>query len=126
MVRSPYFPCKPHQLLSRHQRWRQVAKQLKLSKSARFRLEWVIWHESHGQNVSLTCRHFGIARKTFHKWQRRFVETNLRSLEARSRHPTNTRKPQHTTLHEQRVWQLRQRYPTAGRDKLVVLYQEVL
>ena len=35
-----------------------------LSPEAKKRLKWFDWHRDHGQNVSLTCRHFGIARQT--------------------------------------------------------------
>lgn len=101
-----------------------MAQALGLSKAARHRLEWVIWYEVHGRNVSLTCRHFGVARKTWYHWRCRFDETNLRRLEERSRAPLHVRSPQVTSLEEHRVRELRSRYPTAGRDKLVVLYAD--
>lgn len=39
------------------------------------------WFQTHGKNVSLTCRHFGISRDTFYAWKRRFKPYNLRTLE---------------------------------------------
>jgi transposase-like protein len=30
--------------------------------------------EERARSVAQTCRHFGISRKTFYKWERRFVE----------------------------------------------------
>lgn len=95
-----------------------------LSKAAQRRLEWFIWHETHSKNVALTCRHFGIARKTWYHWAQRFDDQHLQSLEEGSRAPYHVRQPEYTPLEEQRVRQLRQRYPTAGREKLVVLYLE--
>jgi transposase InsO family protein len=122
---NPYeLRVSPHVLLSRHERWRRRAKLRNLSKAARQRLEWFVWHETHGQNVALTCRHFGIARKTWYHWAKRFDELHLRSLEERSRAPHRVRTPAYTPLETLRIRQLRQQYPTAGREKLVVLYAE--
>ena len=41
-----------------------------LSPEARRRLRWLDYCRAHGQNVSLTCRHFGITRPTFYRWKR--------------------------------------------------------
>lgn len=120
-----FFKPKEIVFLSQHDRWRKVAKLLKLSNQARLHLEWVILYKTKAKgNVALTARHFGIARKTMHQWLNRFDETNLRNLECRSRRPIHTRSPTYTALQEDRVRQLRKLYPTAGREKLVVLYRE--
>ena len=37
-----------------------------LSKQARQRLSVMDWHEAHGRNARLTCRHFGISPDTFY------------------------------------------------------------
>lgn len=60
-----------------------------LSKPALKRLVWFDWHKAHGENISLTCRHFGISRDTFYLWKRRFNPKNLKSLED----DTKTRRP---------------------------------
>jgi len=52
-----------------------------LSKAALGRLCWFDWYQTHGKNISLTCRHFGISRDTFYLWKRRFKPYNLRTLE---------------------------------------------
>lgn len=39
--------------------------------TSRQRASWWRWHLAHGENVSATARHFGIARSTFYRWQRR-------------------------------------------------------
>lgn len=121
---TPYFPYSPQVLLSRPDRWRAAARALGLSKDARHRLEWFIWHNTHGENVSLTARHFGLARKTLHQWLGRFDETNLRLLEERSRRPHRLRSPQFVAEEVARVQILRGRYPSAGRAKLEILYQD--
>ncbi|OGD56853.1 hypothetical protein A2V71_01110 [Candidatus Berkelbacteria bacterium RBG_13_40_8] len=120
-----YFPVKKKPLLSKYQRWREVAKLLKLSSEAKLRLEWLIFYRSRAnENASLTCRHFGIARKTFYKWLNLFNERNLRTLESKNKSPVNKRKPEYTPEEIQKVIALRLIYPTLGRDKLQVIYPE--
>lgn len=120
-----YFPVKKKPLLSKYQRWREVAKILKLSSVAKLRLEWIIFYNTRAnQNVSLVCRHFGIARKTFYKWFNLFDEKNFRILESKSKSPQSKRKPEYTPEEIQRTIALRLKYPTLGRDKLQVLYRE--
>jgi putative transposase len=91
------------------------------SAEARRRLRWFDYYRSHGHNVSLTCRYFGIARPTFYTWARRYDPLNLASLEARSSRPRRPRQPTWSLELGQRVLALRERYPCWGKDKLVVL-----
>lgn len=56
-------------------------KSANLSKAALARLYWFDWYQTHGKNVSLTCRHFGISRDTLYTWKRRFKPYNLQTLE---------------------------------------------
>ena len=46
----------------------------------RERLQWFL-HFTECGSVSTTCRHFTIARTTFHRWARRFDPRNLATLE---------------------------------------------
>ena len=120
-----FFPVKKKPLLSKYDRWREIAKLLKLSTEARLRLNWLIFYYTRSnENVSLVCRHFGIARKTFYKWFNLFDETNLRTLESKSKSPFNRRKPEYTPEEIQKTIALRLKYPTLGREKLQVLYRE--
>jgi transposase-like protein len=64
-------------------------KAANLSKDALKRLSWFDWHKTHGENISLTCRHFGISRDTFYLWKKRYNPRNLRCLED----DTKTRRP---------------------------------
>lgn len=122
---SYYIKPKPIVLLSKYERWRKIAKSKNLSRQARLRLEWIIFYETKAKNNGrLTCRHFGIAPKTFYKWLNRFNETRLESLEDRSKEPINKRKPQYTYTEVVRMQELRAKYPTLGRDKLVPIYLE--
>ncbi|MDF1496619.1 MAG: hypothetical protein P1P90_00990, partial [Patescibacteria group bacterium] len=84
-------------LMNKHMRWRETAKKLKLSKRAHTKLEWIIWYETKGKNDAYkTARYFGITPKTFYKWQNRFDESNLFSLEEQSKCPKNFRKKEYT------------------------------
>jgi putative transposase len=92
-----------------------------LSPAARRRLRWFDYYRAHGNNASLTCRHFGIARTTFYTWKRRYDPHNLASLEDRSSKPRHFRKPTWSLELVKRVRELREEYPAWGKDKLVVL-----
>lgn len=123
--RDCFFQPKPQRILTKYQRWRNIANILKLSRNAIIRLEWIIFYETRaGSNATLVCRHFGISRKTFHKWYALFDELNLKTLEDRSRAPLNRRKAQYTYTEVVRMQDLRTNYPTLGRDKLVPIYLE--
>ena len=37
-----------------HERWRRLAAAYRLSAPARARLEWFVWHDTHGRDVALT------------------------------------------------------------------------
>lgn len=67
-----------------------VVEAASLTKEALRRLEWIDWYYSHQENVSLTCRYFGISRDTFYRWHKRFNKRNLRTLED----DTSNRRPQ--------------------------------
>jgi putative transposase len=125
MVYEPYWAAKNKRLLDKYSRWRAIAKELGLSSAARCRLEWIIWYRTKGvNNASFTARHFGIGRSTFHKWYKRFDETNLRSLESKSRKPKKVRKRQAVPLKDSCVIALRKQYPYWGKMKLKVLYEQ--
>lgn len=92
-----------------------------LSSKAKQRLKWFDWHCAHGENVSKTCRHFGIARETFYRWKRRYNPSDLRTLEDRSSRPRKRRRRTWTTAQVLAVQALRERFPRWGKLKLAVL-----
>lgn len=108
-------------LPSRNQRKLSRMHLQELSREARLRLKWFDWHAAHGENVSLTCRHFGIARATFYRWKARYTPYDLRTLEDRSSRPKRCRQRQWTTAQVLAVQELRERYVSWGKDKLKVL-----
>jgi transposase InsO family protein len=70
-----------------------------LTEDGRRRFNWIKWYLNESQkkskngkrNKSLTCRYFGIERKTFHKWWNRFNPKDLSTLNSLSRRPKNCR-----------------------------------
>ena len=93
---------------------------VKLSKEARTRVKWFDYHEKCG-NVPQTCRHFGIARKTFHKWAKRYHKYYLPSLENISHRPQRFRKSKIPRATVVLVKQLRTKYPYYSKYKLAVI-----
>ena len=70
------------------------AKELELSEGAVQRLKWFAFALEHGDNASLACRHFGIARTTYVRWAGRFDPRDPSSLEEESRRPRRMREPE--------------------------------
>ena len=105
--------------------WRKVARTLKLSREAQRRLEWMIWYEARGRNASLTCRRFGLSRKVFYGWRKRFDPANLQTLEDRSRAPHQRRRRQITPTEESRIIALRKAHIRWGKMKLQRLYRNI-
>lgn len=94
-----------------------------LSKEAQLRLEWMIFYLTVARkNARLTAEHFGISRKTFHKWLSRFDEGNLKSLESQSKAPKNKRSWTVTAEQEEKVKLLRKEHLELGKKKLQSLY----
>lgn len=89
--------------------------------AARRRQQMLEWHTEHGQNVSKTCRHFGISRPTFYRWQRRYDPHRPDSLADRSCRPARTRARTWPDGAVGAVQTLRDEYPRWGKDKLAVL-----
>lgn len=87
---------------------RQI-KSAGLSKAALKRLYWFDWYRIHGNNISLTCRHFGISRDTFYHWKRSFKKYNLRTLEdhTANRRPHKLREMTTDTKIMKRIYEIR-------------------
>ncbi len=115
--KRPYLSTTPSsfQRLGRHQ------PAPDLSRDARRRLAMLDWHRTHGQNVSLTARHFGVGRPTVYRWLARFDRSRLETLEDRSSAPRRRRRPTWTIDQLRAVRAVRETYPRWGKDKLVVL-----
>lgn len=90
-----------------------------LSKAAKQRLTILDYARTH--SVAATCRHFGIARSTFYRWQQRYDPHRLSFLENRSSRPRRCRRPTWTPAQAEAVRQARERSPRWGKDKLAVV-----
>jgi putative transposase len=105
--------------------WQEVRSEGKkrLSSSAQLKLEWIIFYHTLGnKKVTATATHFGITRKTFHKWLKRYNQKFLLGLEEVSRAPLNTRKRQISLEQRLKIRSLRKAHLKYGKMKLVSLY----
>jgi len=96
-----------------------------LSRDGRRRLAMLDWHRSHGGNVSLTARHFGVGRSTVYRWLSRYDRLHLETLEDRGSAPRRRRRPTWTVEQLHAVRALRERYPRWGKDKLRILLRRI-
>jgi len=96
-----------------------------LSSVAQLKLEWIIFYYTlGGRNATNTALQFGITRKTFHKWLKRFTKQDLKGLEEYSTAPCKTRTRQISLQQRLKVHSLRNKYPKYGKMKLVFLYEK--
>jgi transposase InsO family protein len=93
---------------------------VELSRAARVRLSWMDFYRR-CDNIAHTCRHFGISRQTFYRWQGRYDPYDLTTLEERSHRPGQCRQPTWAFPLEEKVLTLRWQFPRWGKDKLAVL-----
>ena len=122
-----FFKRKPIVQKDRYETWRGVANLLDFEAHERLRVEWVVFYYTAGkENATLTAKHFGISRKTFHKWFKRFKNSkyNVQSLADQSKAPHHKREWEITLIQEDRIRHLRERYPYYGKKKLKVLYEK--
>src|ERR1700691_1251521 len=72
------------------------------------------------KSFTALCQEFGISRPTGCLWRKRYQEAGLAGIAERSRRPRQS--PTRTTAElEQRVVEMRQRYPDWGARKLQIL-----
>ena len=93
-----------------------------LSPEAKARLKWMEYYKQ-TKNASLTCRHFNISRKTFHKWKNLYNPYILATLESRDRTPKKKRQREISREQETRIITLRKQYLRYGKEKLSRIYQ---
>jgi len=98
----------------------QLARIVGLSSSGKKRLRWLDYYQQHG-DVSLTCRHFGISRSLFYKWQSRFDKLGIRGLETKSTRPLHVRSREIPFDIQKRIEQLRKDNPAWSKYKLAYL-----
>ena len=89
-----------------------------LGREARTRKGWLDWNTAHGGNISRTCRHFGISRRTFYRWQKRALEHGDQGLESRPTTPVRVRTRTWSQSEVQAVLAVREQYPGRGKMKI--------
>jgi len=97
---------------------RLASRTMGLSKKAGNRLKILDWHRSHGNNISLTCRHFGIQRRILREWIKRFKLLGAVGLNDRSRRPKRVRQPTTTREIESDIITVRKEHPCWSKYKI--------
>lgn len=92
-----------------------------LSREAKQRLKWIDYYHSHANNARLTCRHFGIAHRTFYRYYNRFKLQGMTGLENCSKRPNQVRQPTTPRSVIDAIKQLRKANPEYSKYKLEVL-----
>jgi putative transposase len=92
-----------------------------LSKTAKLRLTWIDYCQAHGNNVRLTCRHYGIHHRTFYRYYNRYKLQGLSGLETRSERPNHVRQPLTPLPVIDIVRKLRKANPELSKYKLAVI-----
>ena len=98
-----------------------VKATVSVSKAAKQRLKWVDYYQTHSRNARLTCRHFGIAHRTFYRYYNRFQQQGMAGLEVRSQRPNQVRQPTTPRQVVDLVRQLRKANPELSKYKLAVI-----
>lgn len=102
-------------------RWAQRTG--KLTERARYKLKIIDWHKSHGENVSLTSRHFGLTRKTTRSWLKQLQERGPVGLNEKSREPQRKRAPITPPDIVWRVVKIRKQYPAWSKYKIRMILE---
>lgn len=89
-----------------------------LSERAKHKLKVLDWHRKHGNNLSLTSRHWNISRRIIRIWRDRLKQFGPQGLNERSKRPHHIRKP--TTAPEviSAVVRWRKLFPAWSKRKL--------
>lgn len=93
----------------------------KLTERAKYKIKVLDWYKAHGNNTSLTSRHFGIGRITLYRWLKRFKQYGILGLNENSRKPKHLRQPTTSWNVVIRTVQLRKQYPAWSKYKIRAL-----
>lgn len=66
-----------------------------------------------------------ISRATLFRWKKQYKLYGLEGLENQSKRPHNVRKPTWSKELEQKIYDLRKKYPLWGKEKIATMYQRV-
>jgi len=120
-----YLRSKQVTVPSRWELIRSIGKD-SLSANAQLKLEWIIFYNTIATgNAKQTAAHFGISRKTVHKWLNRFDDRRLVTLEEVSRAPHKTRERDISFIQRDRIKKLRRKHIKWGKMKLKRRYFKI-
>lgn len=103
---------------------RSAALTEQLTERAKFKVKILDWHKVHGENVSLTARHFGLGRVTLHRWLKSYKQSGLYGLNEKSRRPKHYRQPATNPDTVVRIMKLRKQYPAWSKYKIRKLLKD--
>lgn len=89
-----------------------------LTERARYKLKILDWHKRHGENISLTSRHFGLTRKSVRIWKKQLKDLGPVGLNERSRVPRKKRIPTVSSEAVMQTCTLRRQYPAWSKYKI--------
>lgn len=89
-----------------------------LTERARQKLKILDWHKTHGENISLTARHFSLTRKTLRIWLKQLKRDGPAGLNEKSRAPKNRRRPGTPPDIIYYVVKIRKQYPAWSKYKI--------
>ena len=93
------------------------AARTNITEKAKQRLKVIDWLRLHGNNVSLTARHFGLNRETVGIWLKKFRQAGMLGLNDKSHKPKNVRKPTTDWRIVSEIVKIRRQYPAWSKYK---------
>jgi transposase InsO family protein len=94
------------------------AARTNITEKAKQRLKVVDWLRSHGYNISLTARRFGLNRETVREWRDKFNQVGMLGLNDKSHKPKNVRRPTTDWQVVSEIVKTRKQYPAWGKYKI--------
>lgn len=94
------------------------AARTNLTDKAKHRLKIVDWLKAHGDDISLTARHFGLDRKTVRSWRDKFKKIGMPALNDKSHKPKNIRQMTTDWKIIDEIVKIRKEYPAWSKWKI--------
>lgn len=94
------------------------AARTNLTDKAKHRLKVVDWLKTHGGDISLTARHFGLDRKTVRNWRDKFKKIGMLALNDKSHRPKNIRQMTTDWKVIDEIVKIRKEYPAWSKWKI--------
>lgn len=97
------------------------AARTNITAKAKQRLSVVDWLKRHGNDVSLTARHFGLDRKTVRSWRDKFNRVGMLALNDKSHRPKNVRCPVTAWQTVAEIVKIRKEFPAWSKYKIQIM-----